>query len=241
MPTILELFAGTQSISKVFRKNGWNTFTIEIDDYFKDITDWQADISKISAADILERMPEAPSVIWASPPCQAFSVAAISKNWTKESGLLQPKSEKALKAVELVKHTLNIIKNIDPVYFFIENPRGALRKMPFMQHIPIHTVAYCQYGDTRQKPTDLWTNHENPQFLPICKAGASCHVAAPRGSQTGTQGLKTSREKAIIPEKLCEHIFSLCDDEQQLELFIPDAAIINDRFLTESITYYEGF
>ena len=34
----------------------------------------------------------------------------------------------------------------------------------------------------------------------------SCHVAAPRGSQTGTQGLKGNYERSKIPKQLCEEI-----------------------------------
>ena len=70
----------------------------------------------------------------------------------------------------------------------------------------------CQYGDIRQKPTDIWTNHADPKFKPLCKPGAPCHVAAPRGSRTGTQGLANSMERSRIPEKLCEHIVNICEE-----------------------------
>lgn len=73
------------------------------------------------------------------------------------------------------------------------------------------------------KPTDIWTNHPNPQFKPACKNGDSCHEKAPRGSRTGTQGLKGSKERAIIPEQLCEHIVDICEMEHvennQITLF----------------------
>ena len=58
------------------------------------------------------------------------------------------------------------------------------------RYLPRYTVTYCQYGDNRMKPTDIWTNHPCPKFKPPCKNGDPCHVSAPRGSQTGTQGLK---------------------------------------------------
>ena len=75
-----------------------------------------------------------------------------------------------------------------------------VRKMNFMKNLPRYTVTYCQYGDTRMKPTDIWTNHPNPKFKPICKNGDGCHISAPRGSRTGTQGLRGSKERSIIPE-----------------------------------------
>mgnify|MGYP003328916231 FL=1 len=43
---------------------------------------------------------------------------------------------------------------------------------------------------------------------PMCKNGnPNCdHVAAPRGSQTGTQGLKGNYERSIVPSELCREI-----------------------------------
>lgn len=61
------------------------------------------------------------------------------------------------------------------------------------------------------KPTDIFTNYPNPNFKPPCKNGDNCHVSAPRGSRTGTQGLKGSKERSIIPEELCDYIVSLCE------------------------------
>ena len=83
--------------------------------------------------------------------------------------------------------------------------------MDFMSGLPRYTVTYCQYGDERMKPTDIWTNHPAPAFKPPCNNGDSCHVAAPRGSQTGTQKLKGSKERAVIPVALCEHIVDICE------------------------------
>ena len=70
----------------------------------------------------------------------------------------------------------------------------------------------CQYGDERMKLTDIWTNHPNPKFLPMCKNGDPCHVSAPRGAKTGTQGLKGSIERSKIPQKLCQHVVDICED-----------------------------
>ena len=83
--------------------------------------------------------------------------------------------------------------------------------MDFMQGLPRYTVTYCQYGDKRMKPTDIWTNHPFPNFKPMCKNGSPCHVAAPRGARTGTQGLKGSALRSQIPEELCDHIADICE------------------------------
>lgn len=87
-----------------------------------------------------------------------------------------------------------------------------MRKMSWMQDFPRYTVTYCQYGDKRMKPTDIWTNHLNPKFKPMCKNGDPCHVSAPRGAKTGTQGLKGSIERSKIPSALCEHIVDICEE-----------------------------
>lgn len=85
-----------------------------------------------------------------------------------------------------------------------------LRKMPIMADLPRQGVTYCQYGDTRMKPTDIWTNSTKWIPRPMCKNGDPCHVAAPRGSKTGTQGLKGAYERSKIPEELCFEILKSC-------------------------------
>ena len=205
---VLDLFAGTRSVAKAFEKNGHEVYTIEWDSVHEGI-DWYADLFDVTAKDIIERFGK-PDVIWASPPCEKFSVAAIGKHWIK--GTNTPKTEETKEALRLLEHVVNLIKELDPKYFFIENPRGKMRKVDVMQSLPMYTVTYCQYGDTRMKPTDIWTNHPDPQFKPACKNGMPCHVSAPRGSQTGTQGLKNSILRSMIPDELCEHIVTISEE-----------------------------
>jgi hypothetical protein len=88
-----------------------------------------------------------------------------------------------------------------------------MRKMRFMKDLPRYTVWYCTYGDTRAKPTDLWTNHPNPKFkLPCHNGNKNCHhESAPRGSKTGTQGL-AKVDRSRIPDELCKHIVKICSE-----------------------------
>lgn len=206
---ILELFAGTRSIGTAFENEGHEVFSVEWDKDFENI-DLYADIGQLTAAEIIEKFGR-PDVIWASPDCTSYSIAAISHHRTREEdGNLAPKSEYATFCDKVNTNMLKLIEELRPKYFFIENPRGGMRKMRFMQGIPRYTVTYCQYGDTRMKPTDIWTNHQNPQFKSMCHNGDKCHEAAPRGSKTGTQGLKGSKERSVIPRLLCEHIVEIC-------------------------------
>jgi len=201
---VLELFAGSRSIGKVADRLAFDVYSSDIEqfggiDYVTDIL--QFDVTKI---------PFVPDIIWASCPCTAFSVAAIGKNWTKDGDDYLPKNPRAEFGLKLVQKTLEIIQHFNPTYFFIENPRGMLRKMPIMTDLPRQGVTYCQYGDTRMKPTDIWTNSTKWIPRPMCKNGDPCHVAAPRGSKTGTQGLKGSYERSKIPEDLCYEILKSC-------------------------------
>lgn len=208
---VLELFAGTRSIGKAFEKHGHKVYSIEWDKDFENI-DWYEDIGKITAQDIIDRFGQ-PDVIWASPDCTSFSIAAISHHRRKnlETGNLDPVSDYAKFCDNVDQHVLDLIRELKPKYWFIENPRGGMRKMTWMQGLPRYTVTYCQYGDTRMKPTDIWTNHPDPKFKTPCHNGDPCHEPAPRGSKTGTQGLKGSIDRSKIPDKLCEHIVEICE------------------------------
>lgn len=208
---ILELFAGTRSIGRAFEKKGHEVFSIEWDKGFENI-DLYADIGKVTAQDIIEKFGH-PDVIWASPDCTSYSIAAISYHRRREvDGNLTPITEYAKFCDDVNKHVMDLISELKPKYFFIENPRGGMRKMRFMNGIPRHTVTYCQYGDTRMKPTDIWTNHPDPKFRPACKNGDPCHEPAPRGSRTGTQGIKHTKDRSRIPDALCEHIVEICEE-----------------------------
>ena len=207
---VLELFAGTRSIGKAFESRGHKVFSVEWDKKFDNI-DLYADILSVTTDQILNIFGR-PDVIWASPDCTTYSVAAISKHRRKDiSGNLEPISEYAQFCDAVNSHLVNLIRELAPKYWFIENPVGGLRKMHFMQGLPRYTVTYCQYGERRQKPTDIWTNHPNPRFKPPCTRGSKCHDAAPRGSNTGTQALKNAIEKSKIPAELCEHIVDICE------------------------------
>ena len=215
---VLELFAGTRSIGKAFERAGHEVYSIEWDKNFENI-DWYEDIGKITAQDIIERFGK-PDVIWASPDCSSFSIAAISHHRKKnpETGNLDPVSDYAKFCDRVDQNVLKLIKDLNPIYYWIENPVGGLRKMTWMQDIPYrYTTTYCQWGEKRMKPTDLFTNYPNAYF-PRCKNGDSCHESAPRGSKTGTQGLKGSKERSRIPDALCDYIVELCQKGLQDEM-----------------------
>lgn len=88
---VLELFAGTRSIGKAFERGGHEVFSVEWDQRFDNINLY-ADIGKVTADDILREFGR-PDVIWASPDCATYSIAAISHHRRKEEdGNLAPVS-----------------------------------------------------------------------------------------------------------------------------------------------------
>ncbi len=207
---LLELFAGSRSVGKEAEKLGFNVFSTDVNEFDK--IDYAIDINAFD----VNKVPFIPDVIWASPPCTYFSVASIGKHWNKDH---TPKSDNALKGVEYVKSTLKIIDyflKLNPdLKFFIENPRGKLRKLKVVEKLDRVTVWYCTYGDIRAKPTDIWSNHIFSVFneqgwkprKECFNGNKDCHhQPAPRGSQTGTQGLKGNYERSKIPQQLCEEV-----------------------------------
>ena len=202
---LLELFAGSRSWGNVADKLGYEVFSVDWKS-FKGI-DLVIDIEDLTE----EMLPWIPDVVIDGRPCTTFSMAAISHH-REEDGT--PKTEFAAKCDRMNIKLNNFYKKWGCIYY-IENPRAMLRKMDYMKGMNRTTVTYCSYGDTRMKPTDIFSNnikdmfnHNGWQPRPMCFNGnTKCHhEAAPRGSRTGTQGLKDNYERSKVPEQLCEDI-----------------------------------
>lgn len=202
---VLELFAGSKSIGTMANELGYECFSVDWQKF--EGIDLIIDIGEMQLDDV----PFVPDIIWASPDCTSYSIAAVSHHRTNG---IEPKSDYALKCDTVNQHFISLIKkwlDLNPnMVFFIENPRGMLRKMPFMQEFKRHTIWYCKYGDNRAKPTDIWTNSDRWRPRHICHNGnINCHhEPAPRGSKTGTQGRKDSYNRSKIPSELCYEILN---------------------------------
>ena len=208
---VLDLYSGLGGWSQPALDEGHDVVRVEYDPRLaKEVpSSVQADITTLRPADLLDMMGGKPDLILASPPCEAWSVMVISRNWFPD---YTPKSDRAAAAVEMVKHTLYLIHAIDPTFWVMENPRGMMRKHPVVAGLERRSVTYCHYGEQRMKPTDLWSDRWAPSLVlaPTCKNGDPCHVRAPRGSMTGTQGMKGDRNgywtKSLIPYPLARDV-----------------------------------
>jgi len=212
MIKILEVFAGSRSIGNKAEQLGMKVFSVDWEAFDK--IDLVIDVEEMQIKDV----PFIPDFGWFSPDCTTYTIAACS---THRTNSIEPKSDYAIKCDRVNQHFIELIKewlSLNPDFiFFIENPRGMLRKMPFMQQFKRHTVWYCQYGDDRAKPTDIWTNSKTYIPRKMCRnykydkdgniIDRHCnHESARRGAKTGTQGKKGSYERSKIPEELCEEI-----------------------------------
>jgi hypothetical protein len=217
---ILELFCGTKSFTKAAAARGHECRTLDNDPQFKPT--YRMNILDFEPS-VLEGWQ--PDIVWASPPCQCFSVMVIGKNWEKrEVGKdPQPKREEVQVAMNMAVKAINLIAEVKPRYWFIENPRGMLRQMPFMRGWHRSTVTYCKYGMKYQKATDIWNNCFQWMPKPVCSKSSPCDGRLAEG-YVGVQrkslhpfdikqerGWDRAMERAIVPPQLCEEIIIACE------------------------------
>lgn len=205
---VLDLFSGLGGWSAAFKERGHDVITIDVESRFKPTI----------VADLFRWDPSTlggwkPDIVLASPPCSAFTVMVIGRNWTPPPENA-PKNDAARLGLNLLERTIELIDFFNPRWFIIENPRAKMRTMPQVANMERRTVTYCQYGENRMKPTDLWSTRWPSQLIlkPPCTNGAPCHVRAPRGSKTGTQGM-TAEVSALIPYALSLAVCEACEKE----------------------------
>ena len=173
MLEVIDLFSGLGGFSQAFVDRGHHVERFDFNEEFKDIP-------HTTIKDVLEMSPidlEHADIILASPPCTHFSVAAVYHHWPKGVP-----TEATLQQIELVKHTIKLIKEVNPKYWILENPRGMLQKV-------LGKADMIQYwgswGMNCLKPTCLWG-----KLPPIDwrTRETAKYEYAPRGSKKGIQG-----------------------------------------------------
>lgn len=206
---VLDLFAGTGSSTQAFEDAGHRVIKVELDR--QHVADYHYDIGLLTPDDLRQMCNGVPDLVWASPPCTAFSVASLGHHWTGGHRAYEPRTKFARESMALVAHVRHLVESSGAPFWVIENPRGVLRKLPILDGITRHTITYCQYGDDRMKPTDLWVSPELAKVWtprPMCKNGDACHEAAPRGSKTGTQGRAKTKDRSRVPLELSQELLA---------------------------------
>ena len=199
----IELFAGSAHMAGAFKNNGWETFTVDIQQNKSNTIDLVCDVSELCLDDLPTPNPDEKFVVWAGLPCTYFSIAnTAGKKHFKAGG--EPLSIEALRACELAAHTLDIITMLEPDFWFLENPRGHLHQQDFMKSFPMELIYYCQYGASYQKPTMLW-GQMPASFYPRNRCNCNSHSQV-----IGIDETMSKADRNLYPQELIKDIVNSC-------------------------------
>lgn len=175
---MLELFKGTGSVGKVFKKD---FEVVSLDNVAKYKPDILTDILDWDYKKYHRETGFVPDFIWASPPCNTYSILAYQLK-ERDTKTAKPFSKRAKLGTKILYKTLEIInyfKRLNPkLTFVIENPRGMMRHDPKIKKLILNPTSYCLYGDKRQKKTDFFSNIELGLKEPSQCPNATTPVAA---------------------------------------------------------------
>ena len=203
---MLELFAGTKSVSRAFETMGVETLTID------NVEALQPDICcDIMLWDYAQFQPGHFDVIWASPPCTQYSIARSNAKTPRDLEY----------ADSLVERALEIIRYFKPLAWYIENPSsGLLRTRRVLRGLPSVTISYCKYGHPYQQNTTISTNVEH-MWRPRCKFDCDAVKDGRHTNWAQKAGKKDARgfkrlELCTIPDALCKDIVCASFGAQRL-------------------------
>jgi len=204
---VIDLFSGLGGFSEGFLQRGHDVIRYDNDERFRDIPRTQiVDIME------LERLPKA-NVILASPPCNCFSRMTIRYYWEHK----RPKNDKAKFAVALVKKALDLIHEVQPRFYVIENPVGMMIHVLGKPQVLTYWAAW--YSDKDEgidlqepplKETYLWGR------LPSIDWPSKPTIYAridrkSKNRQKGVQGIKDSAISSKIPYLFSKALAVACE------------------------------
>ena len=222
MKPVLDLWCGSKSATQAWADAGHEIISVDIDPEANPTI--CKDILSVTVEELQALAPDGFAFGWASPDCRVYSLMNMRwhRHWDKRNGWAYPATPEAIEANARLVWTCHLLTSLDLPYFVIENPRAMMRKQFFMTEFHRETVSYCQYGDDRMKPTDLFGNLPPAFFPKMCENGSvTCdHRRAPRGSASGTQGM-TQGDAQRVPLELSQAIYNACmhsDGAQRMTL-----------------------
>ena len=206
MPKLLELFAGTGSVGRVFEAAAWEVVSVDIDPKAR------ANLT-MSVLDIpLDYWPEGTfDFVWASPPCTLYSTARTTG---PEVDMEQ--------ANLLTLHCCNLIRALKPLHHAVENPASSsIWQQPCLSKLPYVVCSYCHYSDWGYRKNTRIANNLVRWTPRLCKydcknlmAGMKRHIAtAQRGP--AREGDKSFSQSQLyrIPPKLIEEMMRHLEPE----------------------------
>ena len=196
MPRLLELFSGTGSIGRAFEAEGWEVVSVDLDPKFRPTV--CCDVMQLD-----ERSLGSFDMVWASPVCTEYSRA------------LSRRPRDLVAGDRLVLRALEIIGNLRPRFWAMENPQtGLLKTRAFMQGLPYSDVCYCKYGFKYKKATRIWHNLPWEPSQTMCRKWDRCDAfadgihpeAAQSGTTNGRRNQQSQRQLYSMPPQLCDEI-----------------------------------
>ena len=202
---ILDLCGGTEAWSAPYKEQGYDVRLITLPDYdvsavrfgkndiiFYGQTDTSLVENRIAYKDIYG--------ILAAPPCTMFSLA-----WTTA------KTPRDLdKGLELVRACLEIIWQVKPQFWAMENPKGLLRK--FMGK-PAFSFDASEFGCDYNKHTDLWGYFKEPRIereyrrFPSTDKNTRKLLAIPKDYVRDTNMSTVAIKRSITPRGFAEAFY----------------------------------
>jgi len=112
---MLDLCCGKKGASSAFERAGWEVVGVDLDLSFDpDITADVRDLARLSPDGLVDEMYGLFDFVWASPPCQEFSLAPRCRRPDDPD-------------VSILLACLDIIERLAPRFWCVENVRGAVR------------------------------------------------------------------------------------------------------------------
>lgn len=206
----IELFCGSGKLSSSFNEKGHNFKTVDIRKRKgKCMPDLKADILKISSQSLNELINfQKLDILWVGLPCDIWSYASggfhLNKNY-------QALTNKAVCHIKILEKCQALIKELNPTYWFIENPRGKLRNYPpFVEWLKnkqalTYQLTLSSYGFPTTKPTNIFSNCCTLFFKELDSFG--------RGAKC-TQDFSnlTKCQRQSYPIEFCKEIVHLCEN-----------------------------
>ena len=204
---LLELFSGTGSVGLPWREAAHKVFSVDIDprgapDYCGDIRTWDY------------RSLETPDVIWASCPCENYSIARTTAKTPRNYELAD---SLVARAIEIIKYFQ--LRNPE-LAWFVENPDSSQlwSRAVAWELYPRNRLDYCAYGTPYRKRTRIASNvHWDPRPLcdprtcPACVDGR--HVKSAQKGPTKGRGPEDNCSLDTLhalPRALTQEIMAVC-------------------------------
>jgi len=202
--TVLDLCSGLGGFSQPFIDVGWDVVRIDNNPKFKDVPNtFIGDIRDLDFVYSLVRGKQLLLIV-ASPPCERFSIA---NRMFPKKGIRE--------ALDIIGSIYEIIAELRPRYWIVENPRGRLR---WFLGKPNSTIHLSDYGGKYMKPTDLWHNFKfgliegKKQYEP-----SRTSIKNQGKGSTGLLRLRDPSKRALLPYGLGESILKIIEGEKDNE------------------------